>query len=100
MHHEVDLQRHASGRDEVIRVPISTWRFNINDLMAELRENCKGLCEIGVDKLPPGAENIRGRISEKLERILCYEVLGKMIYYIGIKYVSPSSLRLVGNKNQ
>ena len=100
MHHEVDLQRRASGRYEVVRVSIGRGWFNIHDLMAEIRENCDGLSEIGVDKQPPGAEDVRDKILEKLECILCYEMPGKGTYYIGIKYISLSSLRLVSNGNQ
>ena len=100
MYHEVELHRRSNGMYTLVMVPNSTGWPNVDDLVAELRENCDGLCEIGVDPLPSSAEDIRAKVMEKLERILCYEVPGKGVHYMGIKYVSASSLRLVSNKDQ
>ena len=47
MYYEVDLHRRLDGWYAVVRVPISTGWLNINDLMADLREGCDGLCEVG-----------------------------------------------------
>lgn len=100
MYYEVDLHRRSDGWYAVVRVPNSTGWLNINDLMADLRESCDGLCEVGADPLPPGAEDIRSKVLKKLERILCYDVPGKGVHYIGIKYVSAPSLRLVSIREQ
>lgn len=100
MYHEVELHRRANGKYALVRLPNSTGWPNADDLVAELRENCDGLCEIGVDRLPLAAEDIRCKISEKLDRILCYEVPGKGVHYMGIKYVPAPLLQLVSNKDQ
>jgi hypothetical protein len=100
MFHEVKIHEAIDGRYRVQRLGNSVGWLNADDLVAELRENCDGLCEIGVDPLPSSAEDIRDKVMEKLERILCYEVPGKGVHYMGIKYVSASSLRLVSNREQ
>lgn len=100
MYHEVDLHRRSEGRNAVVRVPNSIGRLNINDLTADLRENCDGLCEIGSYPFPPNGEDIRSYVLKKLEPILCYDVPGKGVHYTGMKYVTALSLRLVSNREQ
>jgi hypothetical protein len=46
MYHEVELHRRSYGMYALIMVPNSTVWLNADDLVAELRENCDGLCEI------------------------------------------------------
>ena len=43
---------------------------------------CK-LYELGKDKLPPGAEDIRGAIQSEPDRVFCYVNQDKTISYCG-----------------
>ena len=44
MYYEVDLHRRSDGWYAVVKLPNGTGWLNINDLMADLRKSCDGLC--------------------------------------------------------
>ncbi len=97
MYHEVDIRKTTNGRHKVIRLSHSVGWPSANDLAAELRENCDGLCELGVDPLPIGAVDIRDKIEGKVERVFCFTVPGKGVQYVGIKHYPEVTLHLIKN---
>ncbi len=95
MYYEVDLIPLPSGVYVVKDAPNSMGWGNIDDLLSELRENIDGLCLIGKDPLPPGAKDIRSLTNKKVERVVCFEVPGRGIRYLGIRFIPKVSLHVV-----
>lgn len=95
MFYAVDLLPLPSGMYSVKDVPNSVGWNNVDDLLCELFENIDGICVIGDDPLPPGARDIRCLTNKKLERVLCFEVPGRGIRYLGIRFIAKVSLRVV-----
>lgn len=68
----------------------------INDLLQDMRDHCGSeLYELGVDALPQGAKDIRGRIYNEPARVFAFIEDGEA-YYCGIIAVDADDEEKVG----
>ena len=85
--YEVCIKKCSSGFGEYETVPTDAEGWDDkDDLIAEMVNNGWGVCELGVDELPAGVDDIRGRIHNEPEIILAIINDGES-HYTGIQVV-------------
>lgn len=82
MYYEIVISPSAAGFGEYQTQPIDGegWA-DLSDLLAACAGNVGELYELGVDALPVGAQDIRGRIHGEPEHIYCYEQADGIAYF-------------------
>jgi hypothetical protein len=76
------------GQYQVSPINSEAWASAL-DLLAEIAGNVGDVFSLGVDALPPGIEDIRGRIENEPESIHAYFENGGPVYF-GIAQISES----------